>query len=137
MGERTPNQVYDSHEAYHPSKGVERLLTFNAQLLEEIQTKSPEARGFRLIEEYCNAVTGRMVDVEPDAIKAQAANDGNNITSPVIMYANFEGGGDDRKFVESVRDLDIAHGILVNKIDRKYGNLSAYKLWAGLYLDLR
>ena len=130
-----PEHNYD--DLYTPTETVEQLLTFNPKLLEEVKAESPKSSEFGLMERYCQAASHRVAEVEPDVIRARSANDGNNIVYTIIMYANLEEDGDARKFVASGRDLELACGMLKDKIERGYGNLSSYKLWANLYLGLR
>lgn len=130
-------ESFGGEEIYVPTEAVRRVLTFNPDLLAEIRSKSPQANELGLVERYCKTIDHRIAEVELDPEKARSADDGNNIIYTAIMYANFKAAGDIRKFAAEGQDLEVVNGMLKDKIDREYSNLSSYKLWTELYLGLR
>lgn len=122
---------------YEPTPAVRRLFAVNSELLIKIRSDQTSIDQWRTIERYSEATAERVAESygESEKVMRRAANDGNNLVCTIIVCANAE--ADPRRFVAEGRDLEIAAKILKSKTKKKYGNLSSYKLWAGLYLDLR
>jgi hypothetical protein len=124
-------------ELYIPTEAVKELMVFDPERLDKIKVEAPKASELELMERYFKIIDHGVAEAEPDVVRARSADDGNNVVYPVIMYTNYKAAGDLRKFAGEGRDLEIVQRTLKDSIDRGYNNLASYKLWAGLYLDLR
>jgi hypothetical protein len=136
-GEFSEIPIGHSGEAYTPTEDIKKILIFDPELWEGVKTIRPDGSEFQWVVDYCQTVMRSMWEVAPDDKTARLTNDGVNVIYSIIMYANFQEGGDARKLIDSGEDLVIARNMIIDKEERGYDNLAAYKLWAGLYLDLR
>lgn len=139
-------------ESYQPPAEIRSLFELDRDLLREVQDNlRNNGSSYDVIKNYCQSIESRVYGTgkrligqtidDPDEQKrlarenARKHNNGNNFVYAILLGSQLDEGGLNHLVAEG-EDLQIGLKSLSDKQDDLEQSPS-FKLWAGLYLDLR